>query len=197
MIYLMSSRGDRGWESLSKGEKAAMKGEGGWEVVGPRGDDGGGDGDRRGRLRSGFLRNVKAPSESAEELLANLGEITKDGDAYAGTMTEEGAKSLVTFRGGRNRGDGAAERPEPTGVTGTAKFWVADGILTKYESVVTGKISFNGNEMDLGRTMTIEIKDVGTTTLDVPEDIKMKLAGQAGPAATTEEVPVDNKPAED
>ena len=55
------------------------------------------------------------------------------------------------------------------------KFWLKDGALSKYEFKVQGKADFNGNEMDVDRTTTVEIKDVGATKVDVPEDAKKKL----------------------
>jgi hypothetical protein len=39
---------------------------------------------------------------------------------------------------------------------------------------VNGKVNFNGNERDVERTMTTEIKDVGSTKVEVPEDAKKK-----------------------
>ena len=56
------------------------------------------------------------------------------------------------------------------------KFWIKDGELSKYEFKVQGKVSFNGNERDVDRTTTVEIKDVGTTKVEVPEDAKKKLS---------------------
>ena len=117
--------------------------------------------------------------------MAGVGELKKDGDAYVGELTEKGAKALVSF--GRSRGRGAdgsdtPERPQPTGLKVTAKFWVKDGVLTKSESVVAGKIKFGEREFDLGRTTSVEIKDVGSTKIDVPDDIKAKLSAEEKPA---------------
>jgi hypothetical protein len=58
---------------------------------------------------------------------------------------------------------------------GSVKFWLKDGTLSKYETKVSGKINFNGNERDVDRTTTVEIKDVGTTKVEVPEEAKKKL----------------------
>jgi hypothetical protein len=55
------------------------------------------------------------------------------------------------------------------------KFWLKDGVLSKYEFKVTGKVDFNGNEVDVDRATTTEIKDVGTTKVNVPEAAKKKL----------------------
>jgi hypothetical protein len=37
-------------------------------------------------------------------------------------------------------------------------------------------MDFNGNEVDLDRTNTVDIKDVGTTKVEVPEGAKKKLS---------------------
>jgi len=45
----------------------------------------------------------------------------------------------------------------------------------KYQYHVQGTVSFNGNDRDVDRTTTIEITDVGTTKIDVPDEAKKKL----------------------
>ena len=36
-------------------------------------------------------------------------------------------------------------------------------------------MSFNGNDVDIDRTTTVAIKDIGTTKVEVPDDAKKKL----------------------
>ena len=43
-------------------------------------------------------------------------------------------------------------------------------------AAVQGKVSFNGNDRDVDRTTTVEIKDVGTTKVELPEGAKNKLS---------------------
>ena len=74
--------------------------------------------------------------------------------------------------GGRGGGNG----PEISGAKGSVKFWVKDGMLSKYEIKVQGKVSFNGNDRDVDRTTTVEIKDSGSTKIQLPEDAKKKLS---------------------
>ena len=50
-----------------------------------------------------------------------------------------------------------------------------DGQLTKYEYNVKGEMSFGGNDIDIDRTTTIEIKDVGSTKVEVPAEAKAKI----------------------
>ena len=57
------------------------------------------------------------------------------------------------------------------------KFWLKDGALSKYEFVVKGKIvsGEDKKETELSRTATVEIKDVGTATVSLPDEAKKKL----------------------
>lgn len=177
-VHVTTSFGERTFESIRKGDRAAVKREEGWSVLEPR-QEGGNDEDqdgRRGRGRTGFSRMSPDPADRATELLESLGELKKDGDLYAGDLTEEGAQSLVSPWRGRRGGDQDAERPQPEGVKGSAKFWVKDGMLIKYEYSMSGSITYNDTKRDLSRTTTVEIKDVGATKIDVPEPIKKELA---------------------
>ena len=164
--------GDKQIESVMKGEKRATKTQDGWqsaEEMAAAGGAGGAGG--RGRGRGGMFGNFQAPAQQAEELAGKVKELKSADGVYSGDLTEEGAKSLLAF-GGRGGGNG----PEISGAKGSVKFWVKDGALTKYEFKVKGSISFNGNDREVDRTTTVEIKDVGKTKVEVPEEAKKKLS---------------------
>ena len=124
-----------------------------------------------GRFMGRFLRDFKAPAAQASDLAADAKALKKDGDVYSGDLTEDGAKALLSF--GRR---GGGEAPTVTKPKGSVKFWVKDGVLTKYEFKVQGTVEFNGNQRDVDRTTTVEIKDVGTTKTAVPEEAKKLLS---------------------
>lgn len=152
------SFGDNKTEAVIKGEKAAVKTpEGDWrslaELDGAEGP---------GRFLGRFIRNFKTPAAHAIDLAGVVKEIKKDGDAYSGDLTEEGAKAQFRFG-------------TPANAKGSVKFWVKDGVLSKFEFKVQGKVDFNGNEVDVDRATTVEVKDVGSTRIEVPEDAKKKL----------------------
>lgn len=172
-VCLAMTRGDTTTEAFLKGEKGAIKTQDGWQSLSEAAQSSGGGGGQgnRGRFAARMLQNYKAPAAEAADLAGKVKELKKEGDAYAGELTEEGAKSLMTM--GRGAG---ANAPEVSGATGTVKFWIKDGVLAKYEYHVKGKMTFNNNERDVDRTSTIEIKDVGTTKIDVPAEAKQKLA---------------------
>ncbi len=176
--WLSTTMGERTNESFIKGGKYVSKGEAGWQTAeerrAARENAGGGEG-RGGRGGAGGgrgLENFKTPVQQAEEIVGKVKELKKDGDVVTGELTEEAVKSLLTM-GGRRR-DGS-EAPAPTETKGSIKLWMKDGALAKMETHVAGKLSVNGNAMTIDRKSITEIKDVGTTTLDVPEDVKKKL----------------------
>jgi len=169
--FLAMTRGENTTEAVLKGDKGAAKTQDGWKSLAELGE-GGGDGQfNPGRFLARTLQNFKAPATEAADLAGKAKELKKDGEAYSGDLTEEGAKGLLSF-GGRGGGDG----PSISGAKGSAKFWLKDGVLSKYEYKVQGTVSFGGNDREVDRTTTVEIKDVGTTEIEVPEDAKKKLS---------------------
>lgn len=166
--WLSMTMRDNTIEAVKKGDKGAIKGEEGWRSLteasqGERGP---------ATFMARRIQNFKTPAEQAEELVGKVKDLKQDGDTYSGDLTEEGAKSLLMF-GGRGRG-GGGNGPDISGAKGSVKFWVKDGQLTKYQTKVQGTISFNGNDRDVDRTTTVEINNIGTTKLDVPEEARKK-----------------------
>ncbi len=93
--------------------------EGGWQSLADL-DSAEGPGRFLGRM----IRNFKVPAAQAAELATAAEELKKEGDVYAGDLTEE------------------------------------------FEFKVTGKVDFNGNEFDVDRTSTVEVKEVGATKVN-------------------------------
>jgi len=164
--HVKFSFGDNTTQVVLKGDKGAFTNQDGdWQTPADAENDQG-----PGRFMAGMVRNFKAPAVQAGEIAGTVKELKKDGDAYSGDLTEDGAKALMRFR----RGGGAG--PTISNAKGSVKFWVKDGVLSKYEFKVTGKMDFNGNDIDVDRVTTVEIKDVGTTKVEVPEGAKKKLS---------------------
>ena len=158
---------------VKKGEKGAVKMEDGWKSGEELAADQGQEGQpNRGRFVAMMLRNYRAPAPMAAELITKLKDVKQSGDAYEADLTEEGAKALLSFRG---RPGGQNQGPQVNDAKGTAKFWVKDGVVSKIEHHLTGSINFNGQDRDIDRTTTIEIKDVGSAKVEVPEEAKKKL----------------------
>ncbi len=179
--WLSSSFQDNTSVGLAKDSKVAVKTEDGWKTAdeltaggGGGGVGGGGGGFNPGTFMARRMQNLKAPAAELQDLVSKTKEIKKDGDAYSGDLTEDGAKALLTMGGFRRRNGNPP--PAPTDAKGSVKVWLKDGAVTKYEYKVSGKMEFNGESRDIERTTTIEIKDVGTTKIDVPDDAKKKLS---------------------
>jgi len=165
LTYVKLSFGDNTAEFVKKGESAALTSpDGGWQSL-TNVDSSEGP----GRFMAGMVRNYKTPDAQAVQLAGAAKELKKDGDVYSSDLTEDGAKAMMTFGGRRGNG------PNITNPSGSVKFWVKDGVLTKFEFKVKGTMSFNGNDVDVDRDTTIEIKDVGTTKMDAPDEAKKLL----------------------
>ena len=174
--FLTMTRGEVTTEAVLQGAKGAVKTpDNGWESLDELAKDTGNGNGNGGFNPNAFLAraltNYKTPDALVTNLVDKAAELKKDGDAIVGELTEDGAKSLLTM--GRRPGGGAG--PEISNAKGSEKFWLKDGLLVKYELKVSGTVSFNGNDRDVDRTTTVEIKDVGTTKVEVPDEAKKKL----------------------
>lgn len=167
VTYVTMTFGENKSEMVKKGEKAAVKTQDGWqsssELENAQGP---------GRFMAGWARNFKFPAEQAIDVVGFVKDLKKEGDVYSGKLTEEGVKTLISFR----RRAGAGELPAVSNPDGSAKFWIKDGMLSKFEFQVKGSMNFNGNDVDVDRTTTTEIKDIGKTKANAPEEGLKKLS---------------------
>ena len=156
--------GDNKIEAVRSASKIAVLRDGEWKT--PEDME-----EREARMSRRFQEMKLPPAEAAE--LADKAGALKAGDdgLYSGDLTEQGVKDL--FARWRRGGQG----PEAKDAKGWIKFWVKDGLLTRYQYNTKGKITVgqDQNEMEIDRTSTVEIKDVGTTKVTVPEGAKKKL----------------------
>jgi len=173
---LTMTRGENTVRAVLKGEKGAIRTSEGWQSLSEAAEDqgGGGGGGGRGRFTARMLQNFKAPTAEAQDLVSKSKDLKEVDGAYSGELTSEGAKSLLRFGGGR--GGGSGDGPEISGAKGSVKFWVKDGILSKYQYKVQGTVSFNGNDREIDRTTTVDIYDVGTSKVDAPSEAVKKVS---------------------
>lgn len=175
LTHLTIVRGDNTIESYFKGEKGAIKMGDDWKSLAEASEDNGGQ-PNFGRFIVRMIRNHKGPATQAMDVAPEIKDLKEaEGGALAGTLSEEGAKQLLNF--GRRGGNAGADNnaPQVANAKGTARFWVKDGQLAKMEYTVQGTISFNGNDREINRKTTVEIKDVGSTKVEVPADVKKKM----------------------
>jgi hypothetical protein len=125
-----------------------------------------------GRFMGRILKNYKAPAAQVQDLAGKTQEIRKEGDVYSADLTEAGAKDQLSF-GGRRGGNA----PEPSNAKGSVRISIKDGLVSKCELRLQGTVrTNNGEDRDISRTITIEVRDVGKTKLEVPEEAKNKLS---------------------
>jgi hypothetical protein len=168
---LSMSFNDNTSEAVIKGTNAAIKTtDNGWQSAAEALADNGG-GFNPAMFIARTAQNYKTPAAEAAGLAAQAKDLKAGTNGISGDLTEDGAKALLTFR----RGGNATGAPTVTNPKGSVTFWIADGKLVKYQSHVSGTVSFNGNDRDVDRTTTTEIKDVNTTKIDVSADAKKKL----------------------
>ncbi len=179
ITWMSSEFGDNTMEAAKKGTKVAVKTDEGWQSSEEAaGGGGGGGGFGRGGFLARRMTTLKLPAQEAQDLATAAKELKKDGDVISGDLTEDGAKSLLsTGFGGRRGGGGGAQAPAPKNAKGSVKFWLKDGSIAKYEFKVSGTVQgFNGDDMDMDRTTTVEISNVGSTKIDLPDEAKKKLS---------------------
>ena len=157
---------DNTTEAVMHGTNAAIKApDNDWQSATEMLQDNG-----RGSFLARMIQNYRTPATEAASLAGQTSGLTAGTNGISGELTEEGAKSLLTFRRGGNGG-----APSVSNAKGSVTFWVTDGKLVKYQTHVTGTVTFNGNDRDVDRTSTTEIKDIGSTKIEVPDDAKKKL----------------------
>jgi hypothetical protein len=170
---LSLSFGDNTTLIVMKGGKAAIQTQDGWksseELLSPDAQPG------PETFMARMASNFKAPAAQITDIVSKLTAVTASDDGYSADLTQEQAQQQMTFGRGRRGGNGGQPPPPPANAKGSVKFWIKDGVLTKYQVHLTGTVSFGGNDMDLDTTRTTEFKDVGSTTITVPDDAKAKL----------------------
>jgi hypothetical protein len=156
-------------QAIIHGTNVAVKADGDWQSAAEATADNGG-GFNPTSFLARMAQNLKTPATEAANLAGQAKELKAGTNGIAGELSEDAVKNLLTFR---RRAGGTP--PNVTNPKGAVTFWVADGKLVKYQHHVSGTVSFNGNDRDVDRTTTVEIKDVGTTKIEVSDDAKKKL----------------------
>jgi hypothetical protein len=171
--WLSMTMRDNTLEAAMKGTNVVIKTpDNGWQTAAEATADNGG-GFNPVMFIARMFQNYKTPAMQAADLAGQVKELKTDGDSISGDLTDAGAKAQLSFR--PRGGNGGGQAPDISNAKGSVKFWVTDGKLVKYQTHIQGTVSFNGNDRDIDRTTTVEIKDVGTTTIEVPTEAKKKL----------------------
>jgi hypothetical protein len=165
--YLSFSIGGIPVEVYLKGEKGAARALEGWQTLDEIAQT---SGTAAAVVR--FLRAYKAPGVESAGLSEKVKEVKESDGVLSGELKEEAAKDLLT-RGARRRE--GQEPPKVENPKGSVKLWVQNGTVSKYEVNLQGKVTAGDRETDVNRTTTIEIKEPGTTKLEIPAEAKPKM----------------------
>ncbi len=166
--------GDDSYQVVFKGDKAAAKGMGGWASTADLARDAEEEmnfSPERFLLQT--IKTFKTPAGQAQDLCDKVQTVQKSGDAYTADLDDETVKRLLMFL--RRRGADASAQVDAKDPKGSVKCWISDGTLTKMEVHLQGTVVFNNNERKIDRTTTTEIKDLGSTKVEVPDGAKAKL----------------------
>jgi len=154
-------------EVCMKGKKGAAKALEGWQTFDEIAET---SGTAAAVVR--YLRIYQAPIAESAALAANVKDFQAADGAFSGELKEDAAKELLLVGARRREGQ---EPPKAADAKGSVKFWIKDGALTKYEIKVQGKVTASDRESDINRTTTVEIKDAGSTKIEVPAEAKAKM----------------------
>jgi hypothetical protein len=123
------------------------------------------------------LGDVKLPHEELTEFEKKLEKIEKavEGETtvYSGALTADGARSLAAT-GNKASGKGRLNLT----YSGSAKLWLnKDGQVTKYEVSIKGSGKVKERDVQVSTTRTVELSEIGTVKVEVPEAAKKSLQG--------------------
>lgn len=165
-------------EAFKQGEKVIVKDGDAWkEMAKPGKPADGSKPDRKAMAVNLALRGLKAPHEQVKDIGTKIKEVKREdsdgGACYSGELTEDAAKEFGAMQSGKAAGKNATFK-----YTGSVKVFVnGEGSITKLEIVTEGKGAVKDQEMTIKQTRTIEISEVGSTKVEVPEEVT-KLLGQ-------------------
>ena len=168
---------DQEYPAAMKGEKAVIKTSAGWKTAPKSPPLPPPKAHQPDNFAASIIQNSPLPAARRSQSIADKLEekVTKAEDAYSADLSADAAKELLSFRRPANAPP-AAPQFDVKNAKGSIKYWLKDGAVTKMQIHLTGTVSFGGNDNDTERTTTTEIKDVGATKVEIPEEAKTKLA---------------------
>jgi hypothetical protein len=151
--------------SITKGEKGALKAGPNWKSF----EDQGAEGEPMAVFLYVTVKNQMLPAAEAAQLLGFCTELKKEGDMYSSDLTEAGAKAKLSMK----LPDGNV--PTVNDAKASVKFYLKDGLLTKYELKMRGKVDYFGEPVATDRVQLTEIKDIDSTQVEIPDAAKKSL----------------------
>lgn len=172
---LTSERDGTQRTAILQGTHGVVSTDDGWKTADEiRSAAAGGGGGNRGAMRAAALLRNPLPAAT----LTKLADMSKDLKAVeagivSGELSEEGAREFA--RMGNSGRAGGQTPPDPKNPKGSVQFWLKEGQVQKIRLRISATLNFDGEDRDMVRTTTWEIRDVGTTTVEVPAEAKKRL----------------------
>ena len=168
LTFLSFSIGGIPVEVFMNGQKGAAKALEGWQTLDEIAATGG-----TAAAVVRYLRSYKAPGAESAALSDKVKDVKEAEGVVSANLKEDAAKELLERGARRKEGQ---EPPKIADPKGSVKFWIQNGALTKYEVNVQGKVTAGDREADVNRTTTVEIRDAGSTKLELPAEAKQKMS---------------------
>jgi hypothetical protein len=175
---------ENGWKTPAelaeqqRAERAGGSRGGGYPGGGyPGGGFPGGRGRRSGPAPaipySNLQVSLSRPAEEIGVIVGSYTAIKAEGENLTGTLSETGAKLLLVHAG--------QDQLTPLTASGTFRLVIRDGVLVRYELKLDGTLSVQTpnatREIEVHQKSDTDIRNLGSTKFEVPEDARKKLAG--------------------
>lgn len=121
---------------------------------------------------SNLQLGISHPHEDLGVIVSSHQNFKVEGEVASGTLTELGAQLLLVRDG--------QDQITPVRAAGTFKIWLRGGAVIKYQVQLEGILSVSGpagrREISVQQTTNTLLKNVGTTTVEVPDEARRKLS---------------------
>lgn len=107
------------------------------------------------------------PHDELAIIVSSHSNLKVEGETVTGLLGDVGARLLLVREG--------QDHIKPLLAGGLFKFMVKDGVVVKYDLRLEGILLVDGKEIHVRQSSTTTVKDIGTTTLEVPEEARRKL----------------------
>lgn len=120
------------------------------------------------RPHSNLQLGVSHPHEELSVIVGSHVTLRADGDVVSGTLSDIGAQLLLVRDG--------AEDIAPLAAAGVFKLWLKDQRVVRYQLQLEGLLEVGRKRVVVRQDSTTTLHAVGTTRLDVPLEVREKLA---------------------
>jgi hypothetical protein len=119
--------------------------------------------------------SITVPTVQAAQLLNGCSQVKFENGVSSGTLTETAVKEWLSWAAILDWYLGT-DRPPLSTFQATAKFWIQDGMLLKYEChLLEPDAPQNSGSQNVGLHWIVEIQNVGKAKVEVPTDAKKAL----------------------